>query len=70
MITKAIGKIIKTKKPAIIKEHGSPRYVILDWRTYQKWQEAVEDAEDSKKLTEALLDPKNKKRMKIGDLKI
>ena len=57
------------KKPAVIKEHGEPRYVVLDWKTYQEWEEALYDAGDAKRLFEALNDSANQKRVKVADLK-
>lgn len=58
-----------SKKPAIISEHGAPRYVVLDWDTYRKWDAALEDAADSKRLTEALYDPKNQKKIRFSAVK-
>lgn len=70
MTSAAISKAIKSKKPAVIREKGAPRYVILDWKTYKEWREEKEDFEDSKRLLEVLNDPKNKKRIKFSNLKI
>ncbi len=69
MTTQAISLAIKTKKPAIINEHGSPRYVVLDWDTYKKWEDAREDIEDTIRLKDALADPKNQKRIKFSGVK-
>ena len=69
MTTQAISRAIKTKKPAIINEHGSPRYVVLDWDTYKKWEDAREDIEDAIRLKDALADPKNQKRIKFSGVK-
>lgn len=69
MTTKTLNHAIISKKPAIISEHGAPRYVVLDWDTYRKWDEALEDASDSRRLVEALNDPKNQKRAQITNLK-
>ena len=68
MTTQSILRAIRTKKPAIINEHGSPRYVVLDWKTYAKLQEMQEDFEDATRLNEALSDPKNQKRIKFSQL--
>ena len=68
MTTQTIFKAIKTKKPAVISEHGSPRYVILDWKTYRKWEATKEDYEDAVRLLEALADPKNQKRIDYSEL--
>ena len=46
MTTKAITQAIKSQKPAVIRENGSPRYVVLDWETYRSWEEMREDMED------------------------
>lgn len=69
MTTKTLSRAIISKKPAIINEHGTPRFVVLDWETFKKWDEALEDASDSRRLIEALNDPKNQKRVKITNLK-
>lgn len=63
MTTKTLFRAIKSKKPAIIKEKGSPRYVVLDWDTYRVWNELKEDMEDRVRLAEALADPKNQRRI-------
>ena len=69
MTLATISKVIKSGKPAVIKEHGSPRYVVLDWRAYKKLVSSAEDLEDSARLLEALHDPKNRKRIKFLSLK-
>ena len=66
MTTQAISKAIKSGKPAVIKEHGNPRYVVLDWKTYQAWAELRDEMEDSVRLNEALRDPKNQRRIKYN----
>lgn len=38
MTIKTLAQAIKNKKPAIIKEKGAPRYVVLDWDMYKEWQ--------------------------------
>jgi hypothetical protein len=35
MTTATLERTLKKKKPAIIKEKGVPRYVVLDWKTYR-----------------------------------
>lgn len=67
--TKTLSRAIISKKPAIINERGTPRYVVLDWDTYRKWDEAMEDAFDSTRLAEALHDPKNQKRIRFSAVK-
>lgn len=68
MTIATISKAIKSKKPVVIKEHGAPRYVVLDWKTYQKLEMVREDVEDSVRLQEALRDSRNKKRIKFSSL--
>ena len=46
MIIKTLTKAIKGSKPAIIKERGVPQFVVLDWATYQRWQEEQEEFQD------------------------
>ena len=69
MTTKAITQAIKSRKPAVIRENGSPRYVVLDWRTYKAWEEMREDMEDSARLATALADPKNQRRTPYAQVK-
>ncbi len=61
--------MIKQKKPAIIKEGGVPRFVVLDWETYGAWQEWLEDIEDTTRLVGALADPRNQKRIPFARAK-
>lgn len=68
-MTTTISKAIKMKKPAIINEHGSPRFVVLDWDTYRKWEALKEDFEDAARLQEAIVDPKNQKRIRFSAIK-
>lgn len=60
---------LKSKKPAIIKEKGAPRYVVLDWKTYQAWEESEEDLEDTIRFAEALADKKNQKHTSLPHVK-
>jgi len=69
MTTQALAHALKKKKPAVIKENGSPRFVVLDWKTYSMWQEMREDLEDSARLMEALTDPKNQKRTSLSEVR-
>lgn len=54
MTIKTLARAIKDKKPAIIKEKGAPRYVVLDWDTYKEWQgqreEFLDELEDYREL--------------------
>ena len=40
MTLKTLTQAIKREKPAIIKERGVPRYVVLDWAMYEQLQES------------------------------
>ena len=63
MTTRALARAIGKRKPAIIRERGVPRYVLLDWKAYREWEDLQEDLEDRERLIAALEDPKNQKRM-------
>ena len=67
MTKQAISKAIKSGKPAVIKEHGNPRYVVLDWKTYRAWEELRDEMDGSARLNEALRDPKNQRRIKYNN---
>jgi len=69
MTTTTLGHALKSKKPAIIKEKGAPRYVVLDWKTYRAWEETKEDLEDTTRLIEALTDPHNQKHIPLFRVK-
>ena len=69
MTLQTLAKAIKRKKPAIIHEGDTPRYVVLDWETYRSWEELREDLEDSLRLADALADPKNQHRAPLSRLK-
>lgn len=69
MITETLARAFKMKKPVVIREKGSPRFVVLDWETYKTWQETEEDLEDAARLMEALADPKNQKRTPLSRVK-
>lgn len=66
MTVKTLARSLKAKKPAIIRERGMPRYVVLDWATYRAWEETQEDLEDAVRLNAALVDPKNKRRTPLS----
>lgn len=68
MTTKTLLRAVKNKKPAVIKEKGKPRFVVLDWDTYRIWEEAREDFEDSQRLRDALSDPKNQRKISLADI--
>ena len=69
MTITTLERALKKKKPAVIKEKGAPRFVILDWDTYKRWEETKEDLEDSKRLLEAIADLKNQKRISLSQAK-
>ncbi len=69
MTIKTIERALKRSRPSIVKENGKPRFVILDWETYSKWEEMKEDLEDTARLAEALVDPKNKKSLPLSRVK-
>ena len=69
MTLQALAKAIKSKKPAITREGDKPRFVVLDWSSYRRWEEMQEDLEDSLRLAEALADPKNQRRIPLARVK-
>lgn len=69
MTTQTLTRALRAKKPAVIKEGGKPRYVVLDWNTYADWQEAMEEWEDIARFNEALSDPKNQKLIPLAEIK-
>ena len=46
MTTQTLARAIKRKMPAIIKEKGAPRYVVLDWDMYKRFQEWQEQQQE------------------------
>lgn len=69
MTTQTISRALRAKKPAVIKEDGKPRYVVLDWDTYAIWQETIDDLEDSTRFNEALSDSRNQKLISFSEVK-
>ena len=69
MTTQTLARALKRRKPAVIRENGSPRYVVLDWNTYKVWEEMKEDMEDAARLEAALADTKNQKRIPFSRVK-
>ena len=53
MTLQTLARAIKMKKPAVIKDGGAPRYVVLDWATYQKWQEEQDEFQDYLELRDS-----------------
>ena len=70
MTIKTLSRAIKTEGPIIIKEAGKPLYVILDWNTYQKFEEQRDEIEDTERYRAAISDPKNKKRVPWDSVKM
>lgn len=69
MTTKTLANALKKSKPAIIKERGTPRYVVIDWATYDAWREQQEDIEDAARFLSAFADTKNQKSVSFETLK-
>ncbi len=69
MTTKTIERAIKKKKPAIIRENGAPRFVVLDWRTYSEWEEMREDIEDHVRFEIAERESRGKKRYTLEEVR-
>jgi PHD/YefM family antitoxin component YafN of YafNO toxin-antitoxin module len=69
MTAKTLTQAIRKPKPAIIRERGAPRYVVLDWETYRQWEEMRDDTEDAARLAEARADPKNQRRVPLARVK-
>lgn len=69
MTTRAITQAVKRKKPAIIRERGAPRYVLLDWNTYRAWEEMSGDLEDHIRFDIALRESKGKRRYTFAEIK-
>jgi PHD/YefM family antitoxin component YafN of YafNO toxin-antitoxin module len=69
MTIQTIAGKIGHKKPVLIRERGVPRYVILDWETYQKWEEMREDLEDHIRIDIAQRESRGKKRYSLATIK-
>ena len=70
MTTQKIAQAIKTKKPAIIREKGIPRYVVLDWAAYEELQELKEDLEDHLRFEAAERASKGNPRLSVNEVKV
>lgn len=66
MTVQTLTRAIKQKKPAVIRQRGVPRYVVVDWKTYCTWEVERENLEDATRLLEALADPRNQKRVPLS----
>lgn len=69
MTTKTIARALKQKKPAVIKENGSPRFVVLDWDIYRAWEAMREDMEDHIRFDIAERESRGKKRYTLAEVK-
>lgn len=69
MTTQTLTRALRAKKPAVIKEGGKPRYVVLDWNTYSNWRETMEDWEDVVRFNQALSDSKNQRLIPLAEVK-
>lgn len=69
MTTQTLTRALRAQKPAVIKENGKPRYVVLDWNTYANWQEAMEDMEDSLRFEKALRESQGQKKYSLEEIK-
>ena len=66
---RALTGALKNKKPAIVREKGEPRYVVLDWNTYRAWEEIKEDIEDHIRFEIAERESRGKKRYTLTEIK-
>lgn len=69
MTAKTIARAIKVKKPAVIRENGAPRFVVLDWDTYRAWEEMREDMEDHIRFDLAMRESAGKKHYTFEEVK-
>lgn len=69
MTTQTLGRTIKGKKsgqPAVIKEGGTPRYVVLDWQEYQRLRDMQEEFLQEREDERELRDPKVQEIIREG----
>lgn len=66
MTTQTLARAIKNKKPAVIKESGVPRYVVLDWEEYKKLQDAREELLDELEDYREMRDPEIQEIIREG----
>ena len=69
MTIASLERAIKSKRPAVIKEKGTPRFVILDWKTYRKWEEMREDIEDHIRFEISERESHGKPRYSLDEVK-
>ena len=69
MTTTTLRRAIKSKKPAVIEEKGEPRYVILDWKTYRRWQEEMDELEELTRFKISEIESRDKRKFSLGQIK-
>lgn len=69
MIPTTLTRAIKNKKPALVRENGKPRFVVLDWDVYKIWEEKKEDLEDHVHFEIAERESRGKRRYSLVQLK-
>ena len=69
MTIASLERAVKNKKPAVIKNGGAPRFVILDWDTYRKWEERREDMEDHIRFEISERESRGKPRYSLDEVK-
>ena len=66
MTLQTLARAMRNKKPAIIKERGTPRYVVLDWVEYKKFQDLREELLDEVEDYREIHDPKIQEIIREG----
>lgn len=69
MTTQTLGRAIRGKKsghPAVIKEAGKPRYVVLDWAEYEGLQDMQEEFLQELEDEREIRDPKIREIIREG----
>lgn len=69
MTINALTRAIKKRKPAIVRENGAPRFVVLDWNVYRTWEQTREDTEDNIRFELAERESRGKKRYSLAEVK-
>lgn len=69
MTIQTLAQAIKNKKPAIIKEKGVPRYVVLDWAVYKRLQMLQENFIDELEDYREIHDSKVREYIREGTKK-
>ena len=66
MTLRTLARAIKAKKPAVIKEKGAPRFVVLDWEVYRKLQDIRDEYLDELEDEREINDPKIQEIIREG----